>query len=755
MLAKSRFYDKFLVMTANELRQKYLEFFKSKGHAIIPSASLIPENDPTVLFTTAGMHPLVPYLMGEKHPAGQRLVNAQKCIRTSDIDEAGDNRHLTFFEMLGNWSLGDPKKPDGIGAGYFKKEAIEWSWEFMTGKEWLNMDPQRLYVSVFAGDEKAEQDKESIKIWQEQFAKAGMAAKVCKFDSPVYGTVDARIFLMPAKDNWWGPAGETGPCGPCTELFYDTEPQLGTLQKIFDEEVASGRLMEIWNDVFMEYNRKIKNQKSKIKITSQNLKIGEVQAEEIKYEYEKLAQKNVDTGMGVERTISVLNGKKDAFDNELFYPLFAKIEELSGKKYGSYNAPQPPLKLRGGEDLNPSQPPLKKGGEEKGDLQKEGEIPPNLLLQKGEETIRAMRIIADHIKAATFILGDEKGLTPSNVGAGYVLRRLIRRAVRYGKQIGINQIFTFKIAEEVVKIYQDTYAELRKNKEFIINQLVNEEEKFLKTLEKGLVVLGRRLEAQIGVKGQPYTPHEVRLIHGPDNIQMWDDVPHIITGKWLFDFYQTLGFPPELVIEELKTKDYYFSQKDIDNLFSEFNKELKKHQELSRTASAGMFKGGLADASEATVKYHTAAHLMLAALRQVLGEHVTQKGSNITPERLRFDFSHLAKMTPEEIKKVEDLVNEQIQKNLPVVCEEIDLEEVKAKGATGVFGSKYGERVKVYTVGPSTHSTSSGQVRLGSAFSREICGGPHVERTGVLGKFKIKKEESSSAGVRRIKAILE
>ncbi|MBU2220055.1 hypothetical protein KJ665_02830, partial [Patescibacteria group bacterium] len=377
-------------MTANELRTKYLEFFKSKDHAIIPSASLIPENDPTVLFTTAGMHPLAPYLMGEKHPLGQRLANCQKCIRTSDINEVGNNRHLTFFEMLGNWSLGE----------YFKKEAIEWSWEFLTSKEWLAMDPHRLYVTVFMGNENSGQDTESIEVWKKVFASVEIEAEVCPYNTKIAGNKNYRIFPMPAKDNWWGPAGETGPCGPCTEMYYDTEPRLGALQKTFDEEINDFRVMEFWNDVFMEFN-KIADGK-----------------------YEKLAAKNVDTGMGLERAISVLNGKKDAFDNELFWPLFEKIEELSGKKYDSHNSPHPPLNLRGGENINPPQPSFTK---------------------EGEDTVRAMRIIADHIKAATFILADEKGLTPSNVGAGYVLRRLIRRAVRYGKQLGIDEIFTFKI----------------------------------------------------------------------------------------------------------------------------------------------------------------------------------------------------------------------------------------------------------------------------------------------------------------------
>ena len=649
-------------MTANELRQKYLDFFKSKGHAIIPSASLIPDNDPTVLFTTAGMHPLVPYLMGEKHPLGKRLANSQKSIRTGDIDDVGDNRHLTFFEMLGNWSLGD----------YFKKEAIEWSFEFLTGKEWLGMDPQRLYVTVFMGDENCPQDQESIDVWKKCFNEVDMKAEVCPFGERISGNKDYRIFPLPAKDNWWGPAGETGPCGPCTEMFYDTEPQKGALEKTFDEEIDSFRVMEVWNDVFMEFNKNAAGQ------------------------FEKLPAQNVDTGMGLERTVSVLAGKKNAFDNELFSPLFVKIGELSGKKYGD-----------------------------------------------SEEIDKNMRIVADHIKAATFILGDEKAITPSNVGQGYVLRRLIRRAVRYGKQLGINKIFTFLVAEEVVKIYADIYPELKKNKEFITSQLIKEEEKFSETLERGLKLIDKLIK-NINVD-EPEAGWRQELedegFYGIDSSE--------IKGKWFFNFYQTYGFPFEMLVEELNNRGISFDAKQIETIKKDFQEEQEKHQELSRTASAGMFKGGLADASEETIKYHTAAHLMLAALRQVFGEHVAQKGSNITPERLRFDFSHSEKMTPEQVKRVEDIVNEQIQKDLPVVCEEMGLDEAKAAGAMGVFESKYGEKVKVYSIGgdPSTSS--------GPPFSREICGGPHAERTGVLGKFKIQKEESSSSGIRRIKAILE
>jgi len=616
-------------MTANELRQKYLEFFKSKGHAIIPSASLVPENDPTVLFTTAGMHPLVPFLLGQKHPAGNRLADVQKCIRTGDIDEVGDNRHLTFFEMLGNWSLGD----------YFKKEAIEWSWEFLTDKKWLGLDSQRLYVTVFMGDENSPVDSESISAWKEQFSKAGISADICKYNKAISGNENLRIFPLPTKDNWWGPAGQTGPCGPCSEMFYDVAPQNGSMQKTFDEEVESARIMEIWNDVFMEFN---KTEAGK---------------------FEKLAQKNVDTGMGVERTVAVLGGYDNIFDTEIFSRIIKKIEEISGRRY---------------QDLN----------------------------------IAPFRIIADHLKAGTFILAE--GIEPSNVERGYVLRRLIRRAVRYGKQLGIMDIFTFKIAEVVIDMYKDVYPELRKNEDFIINQLVKEEEKFRKTLDSG----SKKLEKLITDK----------------------DRKEPISGKEIFDLYQTFGYPFEMSKEFFEQAGFLV---DEDG----FREELKKHQELSRAGAEQKFKGGLADHSERVVKYHTAAHLMLAALRKVLGGHVVQKGSNITAERLRFDFSHPIKMKPEEIKAVEDFVNEKIKADLPVHVEEVTLEQAKEQGAMGVFESRYGDKVKVYTI--EDLSVPTGYC------SKEICGGPHVERTGQLGRFEIVKEESSSSGVRRIKAILE
>lgn len=559
-------------MTTKELKQKYLKFFEEKGHKVIPNACLIPENDPTVLFTTAGMHPLTPYLLGEKHPAGDKLVNNQKCIRTKDIDEVGDDVHLTFFEMLGNWSLGD----------YWKKEAIEMSFEFLFDKKWLGLDKDKISVSCFAGDPSSggagkdvPKDEESAKIWES------------------LGILKQRIKFLGRKDNWWGPAGKTGPCGPCTEMFYNG--------------------VEIWNDVFMEYN-----------LTAQG--------------YEPLKQKNVDTGMGVERTVVVLNGFKSVYDIEPLKSIVSKVRELAGK-----------------------------------------------------EDVKAERIIADHLRAASFIL--DEGLVPSNLEQGYVLRRLIRRAIRYGKKIGIEQAFTHKIAELITEI---------ENKDFVTEQLVQEEKRFGKTLEKGLKEFEK--------------------------------------GTDPFILFTTYGFPIEMTEELAKEKGIKIDKK-------KFEKEFEKHQKLSRTAAAGKFKSGLADHSEEVTKLHTAAHLLLAALRKVLGEHVVQKGSNITGERLRLDFSHSEKLTSEQIKKVEDLVNQQIKKDLPVSCCETSLDEAKKMGAMGVFETKYGDKVKVYSIGPSTGS--------GSPFSREICAGPHVKSTGQLGNFRIKKQESSSAGVRRIKAVLE
>ena len=587
-------------MNARELRRKYLDFFESKGHTIIPSASLIPENDPSVLFTTAGMHPLVPYLLGEKHPAGSKLTDIQKCLRTGDIDEVGDATHHTFFEMMGNWSLGD----------YFKKESIQMSWEFLTSPEWLSLDKNRIAVSVFAGDSDSPFDEEAYAIWKD------------------LGISEKRIAKLPKENNWWGM--EKGPCGPDTEIFYWVGDKDSVPESFNDD---NSLWVEIWNNVFLQYDKKADGS------------------------LDVLKQKNVDTGMGLERTLTALNGLDDNYKTDLFINTIDKIERLSGKNYND-----------------------------------------------SAEIKRMMRIIADHVKAATFIMGDDRGIVPSNVGQGYVVRRLIRRAIRYGKQLGITEEFWAKeVAKIVIHDYLSVYPELQKNIEFIFDELKKEEEKFKKTLELGLKEF-EKLES--------------------------------ITGADAFNLYQTYGFPLELSIEELRNRDIVVD----DKVSKEFADELIQHQDKSRTASAGMFKGGLADDSKETIKYHTAAHLMLAGLRKVLGDHIIQKGSNITAERLRFDFSHPEKMTPEQIKAVEDFVNEAIAEKIDVNCNEMTLDEAKAQNAMGVFESKYGEKVKVYSVGE---------------LSKEICGGPHVQNTSELGHFKIIKEESSSAGVRRIKAILE
>jgi alanyl-tRNA synthetase len=620
-------------ISANELRQKYFDFFQSKGHKLIASASLIPENDPTVLFTTAGMHPLVPYLLGEKHPEGQRLVDVQKCVRTDDIDEVGDTTHHTFFEMLGNWSLGD----------YFKKEAIEMSFEFLTSPKWLGLDINRLAVSVFAGDQDALFDEEAFNIWKN------------------LGIPEARIAKLPKKNNWWGPAGATGPCGPDTEMFY----WVGEEDKIpagFNDDHPLW--VEIWNDVFMQYNR-INRGATNAAHPNENNKED--------FTFEPLAQKNVDTGMGLERTLAALNGFNDNYQTDLWARLINKIEELSGRKY-----------------------------------------------DEGKKIKRLMRIIADHIKAATFVIGDQKGVTPSNVGAGYIVRRLLRRAIIHGQQLGIKKGtgWVNEISQIVIDIYNEVYPELLKSKDFIAQAIKEEEEKFERTLENGLKEFNEQCETLLC------------------QINEKNDFAVIMPGDIVFKLFATYGFPVELTREIAREKKIIIDEKG-------FAEELKKHQDLSRTASAGMFKGGLADASDATKKLHTAAHLMLAALRQVLGQDVIQKGSNITPERLRFDFSYGEKMTPEQIKQVEDMVNEAIAKDLPIICQEKTLDEARAEGAMGIFESKYGEKVKIYSMGENN-----------SCVSKEICGGPHANHTGELGRFKIIKEESSSSGVRRIKAIL-
>ena len=589
-------------LTSNELRAKYLGFFKERGHAIIPSASLIPENDPTVLFTTAGMHPLVPYLLGEKHPQGTRLTDVQICVRTGDIEEVGDASHCTFFEMLGNWSLGD----------YFKKEAISWSFEFLTKVLGIPLD--RLSVSVFAGDESCPRDDESADIW----ASLGLDRE--------------RIFFLPKKNNWWGPAGITGPCGPDTEMFIDTGKP--ACSPNCSPACDCGKYLEIWNNVFMQY---FKGQDGKLT---------------------PLEKKNVDTGMGLERTLCILNGYKSVYETDLFDFAIKKLEELSGKKYSD-----------GGEDMV------------------------------------AMRIIADHVRTATFMLGDVNGITPSNVDQGYVLRRLIRRAVRYAKKLGLEQGALEEIAKLYIKNYEDVYESIKNNAAKIVEELKLEEERFSKTLESGL------------------KEFEKVITHIPTKT---------ISGKTAFRLYDTFGFPLEMTVELAKENGF-----DVDT--DGYEVAFKEHQEKSKLGADQKFKGGLADGGEETAKLHSATHLLNAALKEVLGDpNIMQKGSNITAERLRFDFNFDRPLTKEEIEKVEERVNAEIAKKADIKCEEMTVDEAKAKGAIGVFASKYGERVKVYTIG----------------FSKEICGGPHASNTGDLGRFHIVKEQSSSAGVRRIKAVL-
>ena len=591
---------------------------------MIPSASLVPENDPTVLFTTAGMHPLIPYILGEKHPGGRRLASVQKCIRTGDIDEVGDESHLTFFEMLGNWSLGD----------YGKREAIEWSYEFLIQE--LNIDPKNLAVTCFEGMAGVDSDQTSKDIWIN------------------LGIPEKRIKFLGKSDNFWGPPGIEGPCGPDTEMFVWTGG--GDAPEEFDPE--NSNWLEVWNDVFMEY-RKVLTEKGK-----EILSVGGDFIEDEHFEYIPLEQKNVDTGMGLERMVAYLEGKSDAYQTDVFLPVINKIEEISNLKYG-----------------------------DKSDAEYIKED-----LQCWVDTRKAFRIIADHIKAATFMISD--GVLPSNKDRGYIVRRIIRRAIVKASQLEIKRNFTSDLAEIAADIYKSAYNFDIKN---ICEEFEREENKFRQNLEHGLKLIQSQKE---------------------------------FTGKVLFDLYQSFGLPIETTIEEAANLGHPISNETIE----QFNNELRKHQELSRTASAGMFKGGLADDKEATAKLHTAAHLMLAALRKVLGDHVLQKGSNITSDRLRFDFSHSEKMTPEQIKEVEDLVNEQIEKNVSVNMDEMNLEDAKNCGEMGVFDAKYGDKVKVYTI---------------ADFSKEICGGPHAESTGDLGHFRIAKEESSSAGVRRIKAILE
>jgi alanyl-tRNA synthetase len=586
----------------------YLSFFESKGHTVVSGSSLIPENDPTVLFTTAGMHPLVPYLLGESHPSGVRLCNCQKCIRTGDIDSVGDASHLTFFEMLGNWSLGD----------YFKEEAIAWSYEFLTSSSYLGFNPEQLFVTVFEGNENAPMDEESIAIWQ----KLGIPRE--------------RIFPLPIEDNWWGPAGETGPCGPDTEMFIDTgRDACGPNCR---PGCSCGKFFEIWNDVFMQYRK---------------TEAGT---------FEPLSQRNVDTGMGVERTVAMLQGHDTVFSTELFAPIMEAIAASSGKRPDADDATQ-----------------------------------------------MAFRVLADHIRSSVFVLGDERGVLPGNLGQGYVLRRLIRRAVRYARQLGMDAGFARPIAESVIDNYQNVYPELERRRDAILDELQAEEERFEKTLTRGTAELTKILG------------------------KLTEHAQTTVSGRVAFRLFDTYGFPLEFTEEICAEQGLTVDRKGFEKAFA-------KHREVSKQGAEKSFKGGLQDHSDATTRLHTATHLLHKSLQLVLGDHVQQKGSNITADRLRFDFSHPAKMTAEEKQQVEAMVNDVIGKDMPISMETMTLEEARQVGAMALFDGKYSEQVKVYSIGD---------------FSKEVCGGPHVERTGELGHFRIKKEASSSAGVRRIRAVLE
>ncbi len=590
-------------MNAAKLRRLFLDFFKAHGHAEIKSASLIPENDPTCLFTTAGMHPLVPYLLGQKHPMGKRLTDVQKCLRTNDIDEVGDPFHMTFFEMLGNWSLGD----------YFKEEAIDMSFKFLT--EELGFKPEEIKVTCFAGDDTVPRDNEAADIWKK------------------HGILEKNIYFLGRDDNWWGPAGQSGPCGPDTEMFVpvdkpDCGPNCGPT-------CGCGKWVEIWNDVFMQYNKTMDGQ------------------------YIPLEHPNVDTGMGVERVTAFLEGVKSAYQTELFSGIFAKIQEISGNPQADYNN-------------------------------------------------RAARIVAEHLRASTFLLADH--VRPGNVDQGYVLRRLIRRAIREARQLGINEPFCSKIAKVIIDQYSEFYPELKQSEAAITEELDREEKQFAQALEKGTREFNKLIAK----------------------------VPEFVTnkrisGKNAFNLYETYGFPIELTVEMAKEAGF-----DVD--MEGFKKAAEDHQKQSQAGAEQKFHGGLADHSEATAQLHTATHLLDQALRTILSTDVHQCGSNITAERLRFDFNWPEKLTPEQLKAVEDLVNQQIERKLPVICEEMSIEDAKKTNAIGIFENKYGDRVKVYSIGD---------------FSKEICGGPHANNTSELGHFHIVKEESSSRGIRRIKAVLE
>ena len=585
-------------MNAMDIRTKFIEYFTQHQHYCIPGASLIPENDPSVLFTTAGMHPLVPFLLGEPHPLGKRLVNYQKCLRTDDIDEVGDDIHLTFFEMLGNWSLGD----------YFKADAIKMSYDFIVNQ--LGLNPDRLAVSVFSGDIDAPKDIEAAMVWRS------------------LGIKEENIFHYGKKHNWWGPAGQTGPCGPDTEIFYDS-----LKPKCSDECSPSckcGKYWEIWNNVFMQYN---KNDDGS---------------------FTNLKQKNVDTGLGLERMTAILENKESIYETELFSDLMQHIVSIA-----------------------------------------------NITNEKSN------RIIADHIRASCFLMAD--GIIPGNADQGYILRRLIRRAIRHMRKIGTDHNCILEFGSITIESLEGLYGELKERKDLILNGFVEEKDKFMSTLENGEKQFYKALDA---CRKENTT---------------------IIDGKTTFRLYDTFGFPPELTAELAEENGFKVDMKGFEQMY-------QQHQELSRQGASQKFKGGLADHAAETSALYTATHLLHKALQIVLGEHAKQRGSNITNERLRFDFTHNQKMTPDELREVESIVNDIIKQELPVICREMTIDEAKEAGAEGLFADKYSEKVKVYSIGD---------------FSREICGGPHADNTFKLGYFKIIKEESVAAGVRRIKAVLQ
>ncbi len=640
-------------MTAQEIRKKYLEFFAKKQHTVIPRASLVPQDDPTTLFTGSGMQPLLPYLLGKNHPIGDKLVNSQTCLRAQDIEDVGNNRHTTFFEMLGNWSFGD----------YFKEQQIRCFFEFLT--DVVELKPEKLYVSCFIGDEKhgIERDDESAEIWQKLFKEKGIEAKVAVVGSQKDGDKRGikegeRIFFYDDGENWWSRSGGLektpvgDPCGPDSEVFYDFgeehhAPGYGKPHPASD----SGRFLEIGNQVFMQYKRTEKG-------------------------FEPLAKKNVDFGGGLERIAAAANDNPDVFSISLLQPIIDKLEEISGKKYESH--------------------------------------------------LESMRVIADHLRAATFLAVD--GVTPSNKEQGYVMRRLLRRAMVKAFNLGVEQNFMQEIVPVIADIYHEDFPEVAKNRDKVLEVLVKEEKVFRETLRKGLKEFKKAFTIGESIAG------------GDDVID-----GQLITGKDIFRLYDTYGFPVELSLEEA----YKNGARIPDNWKEDFDKEMKQQRERSQTATKGVFKGGLADHSDETKKLHTATHLMYEALRQVLGDHVVQRGSNVNAERTRFDFSHPEKVTREQLDKVEKIVNQQIEKDLKVEWKEYATDEAFKMGAKGAFGDKYGDKVKVYTMGTPGEKP----------FSIEICGGPHVEHTGQLAegdkKFKITKEQASSAGVRRIKAVLK